>query len=97
MRQENFRVGAAKRRRDELFWVTGAAFVCRTTLVVLLLSVQDAALEVNNVTLLIVRTKHMHSTTFNINILSKLECVKRYRIKKHDIERVRDAVSWGPG
>lgn len=68
LRQENLHVGETKCWRDELAVVTGAAFVCRNSMVVFPMGLQKAIKENEIVGLLIKRTRHIHGSIFNLNV-----------------------------
>lgn len=91
MRQEDFRVGATKvrRDRDEPAVVSCAAFLCHISKGVVVVRLTDS-LRGKKRPALNARTSFLKETTSNINVFSKLKFVAKFRFR----EKIHRSSSW---
>ena len=96
MRIADFQISKSRHRLS--FWKSRALLVFALDLDELLLrfSVNRAHQEYSNIERLKIRTRHVRSVYFNLNVLSDHQCLTDFRFKKKDIGLLCEMVDW-PG
>lgn len=97
MRQTDHQLKRSVQRRDTLATLAMWGTTLKLPTVGTLGMLREAHNSEQDIKLLTRRSRHVHQVYFNLNILSELECVSKFRFEKRDIGTVVDGINWYEG